>query len=318
VRPDTIPRSGLLISVLLALTAAANAEDIPSDYLGRWDVTLETPERELPTWLEITQLQGKPAVRMVGRWGHARMLPSAEYAHDRIRFVSPKEEEGRTDDMVFEGRLVGKSLVGETHGPDGTVWKWRGERAPALTRGGTPKWGKPVSLFNGRDLHGWHLSDPKAAVTWRVENGSLVSAGQGAELLTDRQFEDFKLHIEFNAASGANSGVYLRGRYEVQVENGAQGEPPERALGGVYGFLAPSTSPSRKPGWRVYDITLVGRRVTVVLDGVTLIDGQEIPGVTGGALDSREGSPGPLYLQGSEQGRVEYRNILVTPAIPAH
>ena len=319
-RPDTIPRLGLLISVLLSLTAAANADEIPPEYLGRWDVTLETPERKLPTWLEVTQLKGKLAVRMVGRWGHARWLPSVEYAHDRIRFVSPKEEEGRTDDMVFEGRLVGKSLIGETRGPDGTVWKWRGERAPALTRAVAPTWGKPVSLFNGRDLHGWHLSDPKAAVTWRVENGTLVSTGQGAELVTDRQFEDFKLHIEFNAAPGANSGVYLRGRYEVQVENNndAHPEPPERGLGGVYGFLAPSTSPSRKPGWRVYDITLAGRRVTVLLDGVTLIDDQEIPGITGGALESREGNPGPLYLQGSEQGRVAYRNILVTPAVPAH
>ena len=297
---------------LLSLAAFANAGEIPAGYLGRWDVTLETPDRELPTWLDITQFNGKLSVRMVGRWGHARYLPTAEFANGRLRFVSPKEEEGRKDDMVFEGRLAGKSLIGETTGPDGKVWKWRGERAPALTRKGTPLWGKPVTLFDGVDLKGWHLSDPKAAVTWRVEEGTLVSLGNGAELLTDEKFEDFKLHIEFNVAPGANSGIYLRGRYEVQVEHDSHPEAAEKSLGGVYGFLAPSVMPDHTPNkWRVYDITLVGRRVTVMLDGVTLIDNQEIPGVTGGALDTREGTPGPLYLQGSENGRVAFRNIVI-------
>jgi len=309
----------LLGSALLTLAAFARADDIPPGYLGRWDVTLETPERPLPTWLDITQLNGKLAVRMVGRWGHARFLPTVEFANGRLRFVSPKEEEGRKDDMVFEARLVGNALVGETHGPDGTLWKWRGERAPTLARTGAPVWGKPVTLFNGHDLHGWHLSDPKAAVTWHVEDGTLVSLGNGAELVSDQKFEDFKLHIEFNVAPGANSGIYLRGRYEVQVEHDSHPEAAERSLGGVYGFLAPSSMPSHTPGiWRVYDITLIGRRVTILLDGVKLIDNQEIPGVTGGALDTHEGSPGPLYLQGSENGRVAFRNIILAPAVPGH
>src|SRR4051812_30187535 len=111
----------LFCAALLALSTATRADEIPAGYLGRWDVTLMTPGRELPTWLEITQLNGKLSVRMVGRWGNARYLPTAEYAHGRLRFVSPKEEEGRKDDMVFEARLVGRSLAGETTGPDGTV-----------------------------------------------------------------------------------------------------------------------------------------------------------------------------------------------------
>ncbi len=85
--------------------------------------------------------------------------------------------------------------------------------------------------------------------------------------------------------------------------------------GGVYGFLAPKPEPPRQPGvWQTYDITLVGRTVTVVLNGQTIIDRQEIPGITGGALDSHEGLPGPIYLQGSEDGHVTYRNITITPA----
>jgi len=314
VRPD-IPLRVFLLAMLLG-SSLAKADDVPKEYLGRWDVTLVTPERELPTWLEITQHDGKPAVRMVGRWGHARWLPSAEFMGDKLHFVSPKEEEGRKDNMIFAVSVTGGVLTGETTGPDGTIWKLRGERAPLLLpHKAEPAWGKKVTLFNGRDLTGWHLSDAKAAQTWVVENGSLVSTGNGAELVTDGKFKDFKLHIEFKVAPGANSGIYLRGRYEVQVEHNSHPEAAERSLGGVYGFLAPSPLPDHTPDtWRAYDITLIGRWVTIVLDGKTIIESREIPGVTGGALDTHEGEPGPLYLQGSENGRVEFRNIRITPA----
>jgi hypothetical protein len=300
---------------MLLIASFAQADDLPAAWSGRWDVTLHTPERDLPTWLDIEMRDGKPAVRMVGRWGHARWLPSVEFSAGKLRFVSPKEEEGRKDDMVFTATLEGASLVGETTAPDGTPWRFSGERAPMLMSKAAPPWSKAVALFNGHDLAGWHLSDPKAAQTWLVENGVLVSTGNGAELVTDRKFGDFKLHIEFKVASGANSGIYLRGRYEVQVEHDSHPEAAERSLGGVYGFLAPSPLPDHTPDvWRSYDITLVGRWVTVVLDGKKIVDNQEIPGVTGGALDTREGEPGPLYLQGSENGRVEFRNVLITPA----
>ena len=296
-------------------TAAAMPVDA-SAYLGRWDLTLKSPEREYASWLEVTRHDEGIQARLVSRWGHARLLPRAELVNGGIRFVSPKEEEGRTDaDMIFEGRLEGKVLVGNTSGPDGAPWSWRGERAPSLERMRAPKWGAPLRLFNGKDLDGWHSTDPGTAIPWRVERGTLSSPGNVADLVSDRTFGDFKLHLEFNCAPGANSGVYLRGRYEVQIEDESAPDAPERRLGGIYGFLAPATPVAHKPGtWRAYDIMLVGRRVTVVLDGVTLIDDQEIPGITGGAIDSHEALPGPIYLQGSEPGRVDFRNIRVTPA----
>jgi hypothetical protein len=306
------------ITLLVVFATPASSGNMDG-YLGRWDLTLVAPDREYPTWIEVTKPGGTLQVRMVGRWGHARVLPKAEFFGAGIRFVSPGEEEGRPDDMVFEVRSVGDGKVaGETRGPDGAIWRIRGERAPDLMRKGPPAWGMPIKLFDGKTLAGWHPSDPKGAQTWVVESGALVSLGRGPELVTDRTFDDFKLHIEFRVARGSNSGIYLRGRYEVQVEDDPVPEvAAERALGGVYGFLAPATPPPRKPGkWQAYDITLVGRRVSVVLDGETLIADQEIPGITGGALDSREGAPGPIYLQGSEPGRVEYRNVVVTPAAP--
>ncbi len=138
-------------------------------------------------------------------------------------------------------------------------------------------------------------------------------SGHGPELITDAKFEDFKLHIEFNCAPKSNSGVYLRGRYEVQIEDDPEPEGPSMRTGGVYGFLAPSPEQPRKPGtWQSYDITLVGRVVTIVQNGQTIIDKQEIPGITGGALDSHEALPAPIYLQGSEAGHVAFRNITIT------
>ncbi len=283
-------------------------------FLGRWDLTLKAPDREYPSWLEIRLEDGQLKAQMVGRWGNARPLPRVELSNGHLTFVSPKEEEGRKDDMVFEGKLVGKSLVGTTTGPDGTPWPWTGQRAPSLKRSATPKWGNPVQLFNGKDLTGWRPDKPKPAAAWKVEDGTLVSPGHGPELITDSKFEDFKLHIEFNCAPNSNSGVYLRGRYEVQVEDDSLREPASHHTGGVYGFLAPSPEMPRKPGqWQSFDITLVGRTITVVQNGQTIIEKQEIPGITGGALDSHEGLPGPIYLQGSEEGHVAYRNIVITP-----
>jgi hypothetical protein len=98
------------------------------------------------------------------------------------------------------------------------------------------------------------------------------------------------------------------------VEDDALDEPLSHRMGGVYGFLAPSPEMPRKPGeWQSFDITLVGRVITVVQNGKTIIDKQEIPGITGGALDSHEELPGPFYLQGDHAG-IAYRNIVVTPA----
>lgn len=301
-------------SVIAGSTSDASADANP--FLGRWDVTLKTPEREFASWLEITQENGTLQARMVGRWGHARLLPHAELMSGRIRLVSPKKEEGRTDtDMIFEGRLLGQSLVGNTSGPDGSVWTWRGERAPTLDRARAPRWGTPVALFNGRDLSGWRMSDPGAKSVWQVRDGTLISPGRGPDLLSDLQFEDFKLHIEFMCAPGSNSGVYLRGRYEVQIEDDPNPEPANWRTGSIYGFLAPSPPAPREPAeWHAFDLTLIGRRVTVVLDGQTIIADQEIPGITGGALDSHEALPGPIYLQGGEDGRVSFRNIVVTRA----
>ena len=283
-------------------------------FLGRWDLTLKAPNRDFPSWLEIQQNDGKLSARFVSRWGNARPLPKVEIHGAKISFVSPKEEEDRKDDMVFEGTLTGRTLSGTTSGQDGTSWKWTGVRAPTLEKTHLPQWGKPVQLFNGKDLTGWKMDRP-GPPNWTVQDGNLVSPGNGPELINHLKFQDFKLHIEFNCGKDSNSGVYVRGRYEVQIETESEAEPPSHHTAGVYGFLAPSPELPRKPDvWQSFEITVIGRRITVVQNGQTVINDQEIPGITGGALDSHEGLPGPIYLQGGEKGHVAFRNIVVTPA----
>jgi hypothetical protein len=305
--------STLAIATTFLLCAAAGyAQTQP--FLGRWDLTLKASGKDYPSWIEINEDGGQLKALMVGRWGSARSLPKIQIENGVLTFVSPKEEEGSDHDLVFQGKIVGKTLAGTTTGPDGTTWQWTGVRAPALLKSSTPKWGKPIQLFNGKDLTGWKMSKPGPPV-WTVRDGTLIKPANGPELISDAKFQDFKLHIEFNCGKDANSGVYLRGRYELQIETESEAEPPSHHTGGVYGFLAPSPELPRAPDtWQTYDITLIGRKVTVVQNGQTVINNQEIPGITGGAVDSHEAEPGPIYLQGSEKGEVAFRNIAITPA----
>jgi hypothetical protein len=284
-------------------------------YLGRWDLTLKAPDREYPSWLELREENGQLKAQMVGRWGNARPLPSAGLSNGHLKFVSPKEEEDSKTDLVFEGSLAGKILSGSLNGPDGKTWQWTGHRAPVLKRTSPPNWASPIPLFNGKDLTGWHEDKPGASPAWKIENGTLITPGNGPELINDSKFGDFKLHVEFNCGPESNSGVYLRGRYEVQIETDSVAEPPSHHTGGVYGFLAPTPELPRQPAeWQTYDITLIGRMVTVVQNGKTIIANKEIPGITGGALDSHEELPGPIYLQGTEKGHVMFRSMVITPA----
>src|SRR5207244_12704871 len=97
---------------------------------------------------------------MVGRGASAHPIPKVEISDREITFVSPKEEEGSSNDLIFVGKPGGKSLSGTLTGPNGARWTWSAVRAPLLQRKGEPKWGKPISLFDGNDLTGWKVSDP--------------------------------------------------------------------------------------------------------------------------------------------------------------
>ena len=297
-----------------ALQEPAQAPARPAA-IGRWDLTVQGPKGPYPSWLEVTLSGTRTLVgRFVGGGGSARPISRVDVKEGSIHFAIPPQWEKETSDLVFDGVVTGDTLEGTLVTPSGERHRVAGRRAPSLRRASPPSWGQTVDLFNGKDLAGWTTFG--GASQWSAEHGVLKNAKSGANLVTTAKYDDFKLHLEVNCPKGSNSGIYLRGRYEVQVEDAVDPEPKSTDLGGVYGFLVPNENASAGAGnWQTFDITLVGRRVTVVLNGKTIIGDQTIPGITGGALDSDEGAPGPIYLQG-DHGAVEYRNLRITPAAP--
>ena len=287
--------------------------DADQRLLGRWDISISTPGGEKPSWLEIEH-SGRDALvgRFVGIVGSARPISIITANGDSLSFSIPHQWEDGNGDLTVRGRLRGSGLTGTMTFPDGRSFSWTAVRAPRLDRTSKPLWGAPIKLLHANDLGGWHPSGPSNQ--WHVTKGVLSSPRSGTNLVTDRKFEDFKLHVEFRYPKESNSGVYLRGRDEVQIQDDFGNEPWNDRFSGIYGFISPSEMAARPAGeWQSYDITLVGRMVTVVANGRQVICNQEIPGITGGALDSHEGEPGPLFLQG-DHGPVEYRNIVITPA----
>jgi len=285
-------------------------DDVPA-IIGRWDLTIDFSGKKLPSWLEVHHSGFKTLVgAFVGIGGSARPVSKVNFENGKVSFSIPPQWESGNGDLSLNGTLQGDDLTGTIAFPDGKTYNFTGVRAPSLERTEKPVWGKPVQLFDGKDLKGWHATGNNQ---WVVENGVLKSPHSGSNLVTDETFNDFKLHIEFRYPKESNSGVYLRGRYELQVEDEVAGQQAKEQLGAIYGFIEASEKASKGPGeWQTYDITLVGRMLTVELNGKTIISNREIPGITGGALDSNEGEPGPLYIQG-DHGPIEYRNIVITP-----
>ena len=299
----------LLMDVSVAHAKAPRAE---AAVIGRWDMTIYMDGKQSPSWLEVQKSGNSYLIgEYVGTGGSARPISKINFNDNKISFSLPPQWEKDTNDISFEGVLQSDSLTGTMVAANGKNYNWSAARAPSLKRMTEPVWQKPIAIFNGKDLSGWHATGDNQ---WIVKDGVLQSPHSGSNLMTDKTFTDFKLHIEFRYPGSSNSGVYLRGRYEVQIEANNENEPLKNVYSAIYGFIAPSEITAKKPGeWQSFDITLVGRMVTVVANGKTVICNREIPGITGGAIDSKEGEPGPIYIQG-DHGPIEYRNIIITPA----
>jgi len=280
---------------------------------GRWDLIIKTDSVNLPSWLEVRHSGIHTYVgRFVHYSGSARPISEIKLNDNKFSFVIPPQWEKEDSNLKIEGRLDGDSLKGTILYKDGKTHNWVGFRAPNLSFKKEKKWKEKIKLFNGKDLSGWHAMGENQ---WLVESGVLKSPKAGSNLATDNDFMNFKLHVEFRYPKGSNSGIYLRGRYEVQITDSKGLEASDIQFGGIYGFLEPNEMVAKDAGeWQTYDITLVGRRVTVVANGYTIISDQTIPGITGGALDSREGEPGPIFIQG-DHGPIEFRSIIITPMV---
>ena len=312
-----------------------------SEFLGQWTIDIEGGS---VGWLEVRQENKYLDADIL--WGGGSVLPvSAVFlAQGHVLTIQRSNNVIRTRDeagaalrtqMVtdwLEIRKEGDIIKGLLLTPrrdclsvDSTLFE--GKKLPDVPPApdmSAVKYGEPVTLFNGTDLSGWKLTNEKQTNGFKVVDGLLVNDPVQTEgqphisygnLRTVQEFEDFNLKLEVNVPAGSNSGVYLRGMYEIQVMDSYKKELDSHNMGAVYSRVKPVTGAEKPAGeWQSMDITLCDRHITVVLNGVKIIDNQPVYGPTGGALKSDVFTPGPIYLQG-DHGKVSYRNIILTPIV---
>jgi hypothetical protein len=309
-----------LLLLLLISAISALADDAKFD--GRWDITVPNESRARAWWLEITGA-GTPSIkgRFVGfPGGDMNDIPRLSIQNGELRF-SFDNQDHRTNKAVhrdYSARyLPGDKLAGLMRSSDGEALKWEGVRAPVITEKDDGSWhdGTPVDLFNGKDISGWHGLVPNLALGWTLKDGAIANAAGANNLVSDGTFWNFKLHVEYRVGKDSNSGIGLRGRYEVQILEDYGKPPNKHSNGALYSRIAPAVNASKPADeWQTYDIRLVGRQVSVVLNDQKVIDKQEIEGLTAIAGNADEGKPGPIILQG-DHGPVEFRKILLTPLV---
>lgn len=297
----------LWISFTMLATATEDA------FFGRWDLTVQSANEAIGGWLELSRSAAGPQLRIVPRVGGVKLVPAFEMRDGRLVF-SNEEWWGHWEHIRYELTIAEGKLSGTARRQSGEAMRVSGVPAPALARN-PGAWVHPVALLGGPDLSGWKVVSATKPGNWSLNEGTLFNSRSGPNLRTAGEFQDFRLDLEFNCPRGSNSGIFLRGRYEIQIEEEPDNVEPAGRTGAVYQFLAPKIAVPRRPGeWRKMSITLVGRTVSIVLDGITIIDRQEIPGPTSGGFNSREAEPGPIILQG-DHGSISFRNLVLTRAI---
>ncbi len=318
----------LFVLTMVGFTVA-QAQRVESDspLIGKWDLNITMEEEQLknlgmfrhglmasdgfPGWLQV-KLSGFSTLvgYYVGYEGSARPIAEVHYNadEDKYNFTIPPQWMD-IDDIYFEFTLKDDKLSGYKM-LNGNKLKFTGVRAPSLKREEPPVWGNPINLLTD-NMDRWIIPENNKFV---MTDGILVNKEKGGNLITNQKFDDFKLSLEFRYPAGSNSGIYLRGRYELQIEDW-KGRADHVGIGGIYGFIAPSVNASKNPGeWQTFEITLVGRHVTVVHNGIEVVSSRPIPGITGGSLDSNEGEPGPIMIQG-DHGPIEFSKFVITPSV---
>ena len=334
----------LLLGMFVIQAYHVSGQESSADqFLGIWALDLDY-ESSNAGWMEIRQEDGYLDASVLWRGGSVYPVEFVFIAENRLiithsREVIRKEDESGEPvrehrqifwfDLTKEGndKISGKGSFPNANGIGVETVSFTGKRilpVPPAPDLGNLKFGKKVKLLNGKDLSGWELLDPKSVNGWKVIDGVLVNdpvqtVGEEhihyGNLRTTESFEDFNLKLEVNVPKGSNSGVYLRGIYEVQVMD-SYGKPLDsHNMGALYSRIVPLVAAEKPAGeWQEMDITLYKRHLTVVLNGKKIIDNQPVKGVTGGAMTADEFIPGPIYLQG-DHGKVSYRKIILTPIL---
>lgn len=331
-------RYGLVAGAALFLSTLAGIAQSDNPYVGRWSFT--TPGGGAG-WLSISQEKGWLDGSILWVAGSVVPVSSVMLTDDAALWVTRVNEVKRKDaagkvvrTQQFTEALIGKisgdtieftRIVPHQNGRGMDREEFTAKRMPPIPPApdlSQVKFGNPISLFNGQNLAGWRLTDEHAVNGWSARDGLLVNNPAQEEgkahknygnLRTDKEFEDFNLTLQARVQKGQNSGIYLRGVYEVQVADTHGRKLDPHNMGGVYSRITPTSAAEKPAGeWQTLDITLVKKHVTVILNGTKIIDNQPVLGPTGGALWADDSRPGPLYLQGDHTG-VEYRDIVIRP-----
>jgi hypothetical protein len=291
------------------------------NFNGRWDITVGGPSSQRGWWLEVA---GAGSDNLKGRFMGAPVgllddIPKLSISEGELRFALEAKfrKDHGPEKGLYWARLEDGKLKGtfEIEGDPSTYLEWTGVRAPALAERDDGSWkrGDPVVLFNGRDLTGWQAVPPAHLVGWVVKEGALTALPGAPDLISEKKFSNFVVDAEYRIEPHTNTGLVLRGRYEVQIADDADRPTSNRGTGAILGRLAPTLNAEKLAGeWQALGIRLVGREVTVVLNGIRVINRQSIDGPTNIALDTNEAEPGPILLQGN-RGQVEFRRIVVYP-----
>jgi len=307
----------LKTATLLALTSmllpTLNAQ---SGFTGRWNFTGAGEHADRVYWLEVTEANGALSGLFLNRTGSPVVLETVKIEDGQLLF---QMRGGRGDAQPNKVRLEGGKLVG-TIMDRGTAIPVTGVRPPkwpAANANAKHTFGKPVALFDGTSLDAFGLQNAGRPSGWAIEEGAMSNTPPANNLISKEKFKDFKLDAEYRVQAGSNSGLYLRGRYELQVLDDF-GKPAEKTGHmAIYGWTPPAVNASKPAGeWQTMEAVLVGNRVTVTLNGQKVHDNAEIQAITGGALDADETAPGPLLIQG-DHNRVSYRRIVITPITSA-
>ena len=305
----------MAFSIFLAMALAAQTPSkavTADDYVGRWNVIItDATDTFVSGGIRIDKTGAGLSGALVWRSGSYAPVKRVEVV-DGVLMIVRAAAENKQD--LFEARLEGAVLKGKVTYADGKVHSFEGRKAPVLPSVKTSAAWKTTKLFDGKTIDGWHLRNPKAKNGWAVVNGELavVESKGNADLVTDGKFQDMQLHLEFNIEPKSNSGVYLRGRYEIQILDNPDAKMAldTHGCGAVYSRLAPTLDATKPAGeWQTLDIEFIGREIEVKLNGKTVVK-DVVDGITGGALSPWEGEPGPLMLQG-DHGKVRFRNIEV-------
>jgi hypothetical protein len=312
----------LPVILLLAVCPAFSADQ---DFNGRWDITAVTHPRPRAWWVELTGVGSpNPAGKFVSAYGgDMNTIDTISVDEGVLRFMIRRSNRGQKAALggqtVYTARLVGGKLEGTVviEGQKGPPTQWTGVRAPVIADKDDGSWkeGAPIALFNGKDLTGWKGLVPGAEVKWSVQDGVLRNAPPTTDIISERSFWNFTLHADFRIVEHSNSGIGLRGRYEIQILDDFGKPPGAHGAGALYSRIAPSINASKPVGeWQSYDIRLVGRTLTVVHNGQKVLDKVEIEGLTAIADNADEGQPGPFIIQG-DHSYVEIKSFVVTPLV---